>query len=120
MQGPVNRRGKALRRKTSLRLHLVVAFAFLVAAVVAAALLTVESGIDRLLVRVRGSSESTVESVSRENRVLVESILARYAREIVQGRARQAGAELAFLLHGRDCADYDALRRDPALRRIAT
>jgi len=99
---------------------LVLAFAFLVAAVAAGVLLTVESGIDRLLVRVRGSSERTVESVSRENRVLAESLLVRYAREIVQGRARQAGAELAYLLRGRDCADYAALRRDPELRRIAT
>ncbi len=104
----------------SLRARLILAFLLLVAIFAAGVL----SGADYLLYDLRdknlAASREAVASVTKANVDLSQLILTRAGEMIVQIKAEAVASELALMLAGRDLTDYNALRRDEKLRRVAT
>ncbi len=54
------------------------------------------------------------------NRSLSESVLSNFGEKLVDAQAKSVAMELSWMLKGRNYRDYDRLRKDEALRKIAT
>jgi len=61
-------------------------------------------------------AKRSIEATSR----IAEEVLTTYGEALVDNKVEGLSKGLAFRLKGRDLRDYDALRRDPILRRMAT
>ena len=66
------------------------------------------------------AAERGIHGVTRANYDLSRDILTAYGEKIVEMKARAVAKELSLLLGGREFHDYNAMRRDDKLRRIAT
>ncbi|ADK84758.1 protein serine/threonine phosphatase [Desulfarculus baarsii DSM 2075] len=73
-----------------------------------------------MVIVARLSVDRAVDQLSLANHRLSETVLTKSGERLVMAQAQAVAQELARLLAGRDSADYAALRRDQALRAIAT
>ncbi len=66
------------------------------------------------------AADNSVDEVAQANLRLSEDVLTSYGEQCVELQGKLVACRLAGLLKGRDSRNYDALRKDAALRKIAT
>ena len=106
---------KSMRIRTSLMLSYVtiILVTIVSTAVVTSVILTT------IINEVRSISLQQVSSIAEINEKLSESVLSHFGEMLVEAQANTAITQLSWMLKGRS-HDYDVLRRDDAIRAIAT
>ena len=66
------------------------------------------------------SAEHAVKKITNRNQEMSEKILTAYGEKVVEAEAEEVAREVAILLGGRDTYNYERLRADESLRKIAT
>lgn len=103
-----------------LRTKLTLTFIIFSLAVIVLMMVISELSIDDLTLRNISTSIRGVEGITAENYRLSEEVLTDYGKRIVELKAESAANELSVLLADTRDYDYDRLRANEVLRKIAT
>jgi class 3 adenylate cyclase len=74
---------------------------------------------DRLTSRTLTLADTAANNVTAANGRVAEQVLTTMGEYVVQDKAEDVARELAHLLAGRKAYNYDQLRRDPKIRKVA-
>ncbi len=103
----------------SIRTHLILSYLALVLILTFGMWAVADAFLKRLANRTLDDTGNAVQRVTAANIQVSEKILTDMGEYIVKDKAEDVARELAYLLAGRKTFDYDQLRRDPKLRKIA-
>jgi hypothetical protein len=74
---------------------------------------------DRLTSRTLSLADTAANNVTAANGRVAEQVLTTMGEYVVRDKAEDVARELAHLLAGKKAYDYDQLRRDPKIRKMA-